>query len=537
MHIETVGACIELRVNAPVLVLHGEYDWFESHDAAALLVNRNKRGFHSLKDARCNPEFRSHWRTVFARIRCVRSFSDASVMHQSRFKFLHRVVLCAVLISGFPPIATSSTEIEQVLEGYIARPDTSLAWREATVGRVGQTEYVEYVLTSQTWRGIAWRHQLFILRPTNMRKEVKQALLFVHGGRWKPEYEEPREAVELPREAALFARLAETIGAPVAVLRQVPFAPIFEHREDALIAYTFDQYLRSGERDWPLLLPMVKSSVRAMDAVQAIVRERWGASIDAFTVAGASKRGWTSWLTAVVDQRVRAVAPMVIDVLNMQAQMEHQRATWGDVSEEIRDYAALDLPARLATERGQELLAIVDPYSYRARLTLPKLILLSTNDRYWPLDALKLYWAGLPDPKHVLYVPNQGHGLRDADRVIGALSAVHRYSSNARPLPKLSWTSVAERSLTFVLNADKRPRRVSIWSARSPTRDFRDAHWTSRACRPTSKGYACVAARAKRGYTAAFAEAAFADEHALPFSLSTLVCIAGPGIPAPPGGC
>jgi PhoPQ-activated pathogenicity-related protein len=143
----------------------------------------------------------------------------------------------------------------------------------------------------------------------------------------------------------------------------------------------------------------------------------------------------------------------------------------------------------------------------------------------------------LPEPKHVLYVPNQGHGLRDIDRVIGALSAVHRYSSSARSLPKLSWTSAAARSLTFVVDADRRPTRVSIWSARSPSRDFRDAHWTSRACRRTREGYTCVAERAKRGYTAAFTEAAFADKHAPTFSLSTTVCIAGPDISAASGEC
>lgn len=396
------------------------------------------------------------------------------------------------------------------------------------MGHVGRSEYVEYVLTSQTWRGIAWKHQLFVLRPENMRPDAKQALLFVHGGRWRPEYDTLRRDSALPREAMLFARLAEKIGAPVAVLRQVPFAPIFERREDALIAYTFDQYLLSGESDWPLLLPMVKSTVRAMDAVQAIVQERWGVSIDAFTVAGASKRGWTSWLTAVVDPRVKAIAPMVIDVLNMQAQMAHQRETWGDVSAEINDYAAIDLPSRLASDRGQDLLAIVDPYSYRERLTQSKMILLSTNDRYWPLDALKLYWTGLPDPKHVLYVPNQGHNLRDIDRVIGALSAVHRYSSNAQSLPTVSWTSAAARSLKFTVHADHRPERVSIWTARSSTRDFRNARWTSRACRRAKEAYDCVAERPKRGYTAAFAEAAFVDEHDLTFSLSTTVCIAGP---------
>src|SRR5690606_14304529 len=127
---------------------------------------------------------------------------------------------------------------------------------------------------------------------------------------------------------------AEAIEAPVAVLRQVPFQPIFERREDALIAYTFDQYLRTGDGEWPLLLPMVKSATRAMDAVQDIVKKRWSASPESFTVAGASKRGWTAWLTAATDPRVMAVAPMVIDVLNMRAQMDHQRATWGEFSEE-----------------------------------------------------------------------------------------------------------------------------------------------------------------------------------------------------------
>ncbi len=215
-----------------------------------------------------------------------------------------------------------------------------------------------------------------------------------------------------------------------------PFQPLFDRREDALIAYTFDQYLQTGDAGWPLLLPMVKSATRAMDAVQSIAHQRWNVSIESFTVTGASKRGWTAWLTAATDPRVMAVAPMVIDVLDMRAQMAHQRATWGEFSDEIRDYSALDLQSRLQSERGDALLRMVDPFSYRQRLTQPKLILLSTNDRYWPLDALNIYWPGLPDPKNVLYVPNQGHGLRDADRVINGLSALHRYAAAGKLLPR-----------------------------------------------------------------------------------------------------
>src|SRR5262249_36543742 len=160
-------------------------------------------------------------------------------------------------------------------------------------------------------------------------------------------------------------------------------------------------------------------------------------------------------------------------------------------------------PERLKSERGQELLAMVDPFSYRRLLTRPKMILLSTNDRYWPLDALKLYWPELPAPKHVLYVPNQGHGLRDADRVIGAVSAGHPYAGAGKPMPATQWTFASTASeLKIRVKADREARKVLVWSAQSPTKDFRDARWTGRQCAKEADGYVCSATRATVGYTA-----------------------------------
>src|SRR5262249_48115869 len=147
----------------------------------------------------------------------------------------------------------------------------------------------------------------------------RQAFLYIDGGRWNAEYENGH--ADLPRSAAIFIALAESIRAPVAVVRQVPFQPIFDRREDALIAYPLHRDLEKREPDWPLLLPMVKGAVRAMDTVQELAQSRWHLAIDRFTVAGASKRGWTSWLTAASDPRVAAVAPMVIDMLNVPAQI------------------------------------------------------------------------------------------------------------------------------------------------------------------------------------------------------------------------
>jgi PhoPQ-activated pathogenicity-related protein len=412
------------------------------------------------------------------------------------------------------------------LARYLTAPDPSYGWREVRSGRLGKTEITELILTSQTWRGIPWKHQLVVLRPSTLAESPDQALLFIHGGRWKPEYEMGQ--TQLPREARIFANLAETLRAPVAVLRHVPHQPLFDRREDALIAYTFDHYLETGEPDWPLLLPMVKSAVRAMDTVQTFARERWQLPLAAFTVAGASKRGWTSWLTAAVDPRVASVAPIAIDMLNVPAQIELQRATFGALSEQIRDYVAIDLPGRVNTERGRSLLAMVDPYAYRGALDQPKLILLGTNDAYWPLDALKVYWDELPEPKRVLYVPNQGHGMRDLDRLVGGLAALHRYSAHGERLPVVSWTYALQPDRFEIdVQSNRVPRRVIAWTAHSASRDFRAARWSSHRCRREGQTYACNVPRSREGYSAAYAELWFKDAGYPRFPLATVVCIAG----------
>jgi PhoPQ-activated pathogenicity-related protein len=439
---------------------------------------------------------------------------------------MHRVApIALVLLASFAPAADASGELAK----YVESADASYGWREVSSGRLGTADYHELILTSQTWRGVEWKHQLVLIRPANVEPSSRQAFLFIHGGRWKPEYEAGLD--RLPREARLFERLANTLRAPVIILRQVPFQPMFERREDALIAYTFDQYLNGGEEDWPLLLPMVKSAARSMDAVQAFARERWKLDIQAFTVAGASKRGWTSWLTAAVDSRVASVAPMVIDMLNLPAQITLQHETFGELSEQVSDYADIDLPAKVDTERGRALLEMVDPYSYRDRLTLPKLILLGTNDRYWPLDAVKLYWNELRDPKRVLYVPNQGHGIADFDRLIGSLSALHRYSARGIPLPAVSWTFAPSATTTTVaVETDRAPRRVLAWTTSSESRDFRESRWRSRPCRRTDANhYTCSGQAVPNQYTALYAEAEFEDRNEPRFSLSTTVCILAPG--------
>ena len=103
---------------------------------------------------------------------------------------------------------------------------------------------------------------------------------------------------------------------------------------------------------------------------------------------------------------------------------------------------------------------MVDPYTYRDRLTKPKLLINGTNDRYWTLDALDLYWDGLKGPKYLVELPNAGHGLdQNRDWAINGIGAFFRQVVTGRPMPRLSWDFAADEQgeATLTIHADPPP--------------------------------------------------------------------------------
>ncbi len=142
-----------------------------------------------------------------------------------------------------------------------------------------------------------------------MSNPRSQALLLIAGGSWNDALEQPpaRERSRCRAKHRVVATLAEIMGAPVAVLLQVPEQPLFGGMvEDEIISYTFAEYMKSGDAEWPLLLPMVKSAVRGNGCDSGVRQGEWQLDVENFLVTGASKRGWTTWLTAAVDPRVNA---------------------------------------------------------------------------------------------------------------------------------------------------------------------------------------------------------------------------------------
>ena len=256
--------------------------------------------------------------------------------------------------------------------------------------------------------------------------------------------------------------LAERAGAIVAEVTRVPNQPLYDgRREDVLLAYTFDQYLRTGDETWPALFPMTKSVIKAMDTVQAWASEYHQQDIGKFIVVGASKRGWTAWLTAAVDPRVVAIAPIVIDMLNMKAQTDWAQKVYGQQSDKISPYTELKLIEQMDSPPMQKLRSWIDPYSYRTRYIMPKLLLLGTNDPYWTVDSLRHYWDDLPDPKLVFQTPNGGHGLGQA--ALQTLAAFFQMVADHEDLPRVTWHVAEGDRITVGVNRDA--NAINLWTA------------------------------------------------------------------------
>jgi PhoPQ-activated pathogenicity-related protein len=430
------------------------------------------------------------------------------------------------LLLLLPFTAAAREGLSGPLAEYVAAKDDSYQWVKRTEGSVATCKYMELTLTSQTWRGIVWKHQLFLLKPSQVNPESKHALLLIAGGSWKDELADPKTQIKLPGEAQLLALAAEQLKTPVAILLHVPQQPLFDgKKEDEIISLTFREFMKSGEQDWPLLQPMVKSAVRAMDATQEATKKEWNLDVEKFTVTGASKRGWTTWLTGAVDQRAVAIAPMVIDMLNMSKHMTLQKASFdGGTSEQISEYEGLG--DKIDTPRGKLLRQIVDPWEYRGQITQPKLVILGTNDRYWPLDACNLYWNDLQGEKYLIYVPNNGHGLPDRSRIIAGLNAIHQRVITGKPLPKLAWEfKNGGENVALSVSADVKPSRVRVWTATAATRDFRDSKWEATDAATNGEGFKHELAVPSTGLAAMLGEAVFHEGTDTEFSFSTNVQI------------
>ena len=264
-----------------------------------------------------------------------------------------------------PPAAGSHSNGRTPLDDYIAKPDPAYSWKVVnTIPGDGFTAFV-VDMKSQTWRATpevnrpVWRHWLTIIKPDVVKHDT--AFLRIGGGK------NGDQAPERPNSDHVL--MAKATGTVVADLGMVPNQPLIfngdgqPRSEDDLIAYCQIKFMDTGDPTWLPRLPMVKSAVRAMDTITALLASDKGGKTEVkkFVVAGGSKRGWTTWLTGAADSRVVAIIPIVIDVVNVRVCKMNHYAAYGFWAPAVGDYTRHKVHERFDTPQYAELLRIVEP--------------------------------------------------------------------------------------------------------------------------------------------------------------------------------
>lgn len=448
---------------------------------------------------------------------------------QSRFTL---TFVATLFFSALTLPASSADRVhltpQTALDRYVAAPDTNYTWRLVnTVKGDGCNTYVVEMI-SQAWlttnevNRALWQHWLTIVKPDKVIGST--GLLFIGGGSNKKEA--PARADDN------LATIAKKTGTVVTELRNVPNEPLTfagettERTEDSLIAYTWDKFLRTGNEKWPARLPMTKAAVRALDTITAFCASDTGGkvAVDKFFVAGGSKRGWTTWTTAAVDNRVIAIAPLVIDLLNIEPSFIHHWEAYGFWAPAIDDYVAMKIMDWSGTPEYRALMKIEEPYEYRARFTIPKFIINSGGDQFFLPDSSQFYFNDLPGVKYLRYVPNTDHGLKGSD-AWQTLMVCYDAVLKGSKLPQFAWA--ADKDGTLRVTCKDKPAEAKLWRATNESaRDFRlmtiGLAWKSTDLSTAGEGvYLAKVEKPAKGWTAYFLEMTFTSGNAEPFKFTT----------------
>jgi PhoPQ-activated pathogenicity-related protein len=432
------------------------------------------------------------------------------------------------------PLAVKPDE-KTPLDAYIAKPEPAYGWK--LVSSIPGDGYTAYVLelTSQTWRKSTevdrtdWKHWLTVVKPDEVKSD--KALLYIGGG----DNNDPAPTKANDRDV----RIAKATNSIVADLGMVPNQPLYfsdstdvGRGEDDLIAYSRVQHFLTKDDEWLVRLAMVKSGVKAMDAVTEFMASEQGGKLPVkqYVVTGGSKRGWTTWLVGAVDTRVIAIIPMVIDALNSEQITKHQYEAYGFFGPSLGDYVRHGLfPHRIGTDNYQAVLKIEDPYNYlaRARLSIPKFMINASGDQFFLPDNSHLYWDKVGEEKRIRYVENSKHNLGGTD-AMDSLLAFYQSVITGGKRPGYSWEKAADGSLT--VKTDTKPKEVKVWRAHSDTRDFRVEKignaYTSSVLQPQADGsFVAPANKPAKGFDAFFVEMTFDSGFSVPFNFTTEVSV------------
>ena len=393
-------------------------------------------------------------------------------------------------------------------------------------------------MTSQKWldesivtRSV-WFHEVYITIPRTLTSAFRdKAFIYIDGGgnRDNSDYS-PHSAYYELSLAIKFSSDTGTIGV---VVRQIPNESLRFHddhyadwdgvndltgpppvrvknadgsytpelgkkrSEDGIIAYTWWKFAELGYKDsdahWLLRFPMVKAVSRAMTAAEQFVNKKLGQDIalENWMVAGASKRGWTTWMVGAVDRRVKIICPLVMDLLRINQQMHSHFSNLGGYTFAFEDYYWENLTHYVDTDMLGALSKHVDPWSYRERFRARDITIYVTNtggDEFFLVDDNHAYFNEFLMPKNrkfQRYLRNTEHSMAahgvSNSNILRSIEEIfyRRFGGFEDETPEVDFKITYEKDSKYYIariemTSNQKPESINMYYARSQSKSRRD---------------------------------------------------------------
>ncbi len=397
-------------------------------------------------------------------------------------------------------------QIDNLLDCYVFT-QTSLPSYPSSYIKTGETNSpgirkLSYQLISQQWPyhnnppvdPSIWQHNINIYIPDDPKTDTA----FLYIGAEDIHSAENFIFSSIDKNEVLndddFSKIAIKSQMVVVALSDIPNQPItfypfpFKYSEDLLVAHSWKLFLDDPQTNefLPVHLAMVLATIKTMDLAQGEMN-KLNLNINSFILSGASKRGWTAWLTNIADNRVTAFIPIVFDLLNSEENIKRiSMAYAGNWPIAFLPYYVEYITPYLGTEKFKELMKIQDPLVYlqtkkAKRLEVEKYMVNASGDDFFLPDNSLTYLKKLPGEQNTLRIlPNSSHRV-DPQRVLegSIIPFLIRYKT-AKNLPVISWelkdNLINNKEHQLYIAFNEKPKSIIAWLALNPTdRDFRYA--------------------------------------------------------------
>ncbi|HGB3910211.1 TPA: MFS transporter [Salmonella enterica subsp. enterica serovar Birkenhead] len=383
-----------------------------------------------------------------------------------------------------------------------------------------------YELLSQHWSPddmvtpAQWRHNVDIYIPETAKEH--HALVVVNNGiNYDKGVQITGKPGDFPQETlASISRDTNTIVISVSDIPnqyltfQDDKKPL---KEDESVSRSWALFMEAPEQRklMPLNIPMVTALSQAMRLAKKELTQ-W--NINSFIITGISKRGWTTWLSAIADPDVEAIVPFAIDLLDIDASLEHIYQSYGgNWPITFYPYYQQGIDEKIKSPTFTQLRQIIDPLRYlntiyQPRLAIPKYIINASGDDFFVPDNTRFYYSKLPGVKSLRIVPNMNHYSINQFAEESLVPFINRFQSK-KTLPQL--IGLIHHHLLTVYFSEA-PVKVVRWTANNPNaRDFRYAcgirYQPLTIDIPANNKISITLNEPKTGWEATYIEATFND--------------------------